>query len=601
MTIFTLPPLLCLVAAAPGADADAAPPFVVRVVDAETGRGIPLVELKTVNEVRYVTDSAGLVAVSEPGLTGRPVFFHVKSHGYTFPADGFGFRGKALTLAPGGEATLRLNRVNVAERLYRVTGAGIYRDSVIAGRPVPISDPLLNAQVFGSDSVLMTRYKGALRWFWGDTNRPSYPLGNFHTPGAISRPPETGGLDPEVGVDLQYLIDKDGFARATAHLPGDGPTWLTGLAVVADDDGRDRLVAGYAKIKPPLEAYETGVAAFDDDGGRFEKLATFPLDVPVKPGGHTFRRKEGGVDFVDFADPFPLTRVRARLADWRDPKRYEAFTCLLPGGEVDRGPDGRARYAWRAGAPAVGPTEQAKLVRDGKLRKDEALLGLTDVETGKPVVAHRGSVNWNPHRGRWVLIAVEVGGSSSMLGEVWYAEADTPLGPWAYARKVVTHEKYSFYNPKHHAEFDKEGGKTVFFEGTYTISFSGNTDPTPRYEYNQLMYKLDLDDPRLNLPSAVYEGADGAVALGPDAEAARRGDPPAFFALSRPGPGTVPLGPFHALAADAKAPPKGVVRVYERALDGARTSYRTSPGRKPVGLVWPSPTSVRLPSTADPN
>src|SRR5438105_15450287 len=102
-------------------DAPAGRPFAVTVVDEQTGRGVPLVELRTVNEVRYVTDSQGVAAVTEPGLTGRPVFFHVRSHGYEYPKDGFGYRGKVLTLTEGGSATLRVRRVNIAERLYRVT------------------------------------------------------------------------------------------------------------------------------------------------------------------------------------------------------------------------------------------------------------------------------------------------------------------------------------------------------------------------------------------------------------------------------------------------------------------------------------------------
>ena len=101
------------------------------------------------------------------------------------------------------------------------------------------------------------------------------------------------------------------------------------------------------------------------------------------------------------------------------------------------------------------------------------------------------------------MIAVEAMGSS-LLGEVWYAEADTPLGPWVYARKVVTHDDYSFYNPKHHAMFDQEGGRIIYFEGTYTTTFSGSKDPTPRYDYNQIMYQLDLSDPRLALPVPIY-------------------------------------------------------------------------------------------------
>ena len=113
-----------------------------------------------------------------------------------------------------------------------------------------------------------------------------------------------------------------------------------------------------------------------------------------------------------------------------------------------------------------------------------------------------------------------------MLGEIWYAEADTPLGPWVYARKVVTHDKYSFYNPKQHPMFDKDGGRIIFFEGTYTTTFSGNPDPTPRYDYNQVMYQLDLSDPRLALPVAIYHlpaRAEAAARLAPKAQPNERG------------------------------------------------------------------------------
>src|SRR5260370_10626040 len=116
------------------------------------------------------------------------------------------------------------------------------------------------------------------------------------------------------------------------------------------------------------------------------------------------------------------------------------------------------------------------------------------------------------------MIAVQSWGTS-MLGEVWFAEADTPVGPWVYARKVVTHDNYSFYNPKQHPMFDKDNGRVIFFEGTYSTSFSSAPTATPRYDYNQIMYKLHLADPRLALPVAVYQLADGA---------------PARFALNQP-------------------------------------------------------------------
>src|SRR4051794_18820429 len=75
-------------------------PFAIEVVDAGTGRGVPLVELETVNNQRFVTDSKGLAALDGPDLLGQDVFVHVRSHGYEFPKDGFGYRGKALKAEP---------------------------------------------------------------------------------------------------------------------------------------------------------------------------------------------------------------------------------------------------------------------------------------------------------------------------------------------------------------------------------------------------------------------------------------------------------------------------------------------------------------------
>jgi hypothetical protein len=180
--------------------------FKIKVVDEATGRGVPLVELRTENEVRYYTDSAGIVAYHEPGLMNRPVFFHVKSHGYEYPADAFGCRGKTLEPVPGGEATLKIKRVQIAERLYRITGAGIYRDSLLTGEAAPTRAPLLNAQVMGQDSVLQEIYRGQLFWFWGDTKKASYALGQFATSGATSELPWRGGLDPSRGIDLHYFV-----------------------------------------------------------------------------------------------------------------------------------------------------------------------------------------------------------------------------------------------------------------------------------------------------------------------------------------------------------------------------------------------------------
>jgi hypothetical protein len=630
--------------------------FTIEVLDAQTGRGVPLVELETVNNLRYVTDSNGLAAFYEPGLMGQTVFFHVRSDGYEVEKDGFGYRGKALKVVEGGSARIAIRRVNVAERLYRITGEGIYHDSVLLGRAAPIRNPVLNGQVLGQDSVVNAVYHGRLYWFWGDTNRPGNPLGNFNVSGATSLLPADGGLDPAKGVDLTYFVRPDGFAKEMAPMPGPGPTWIFGLTVVRDRAGREHMVAGYAKVRNNMEAYERGLVEYDDETQQFRKVAQFDLHAPDYPRGQTFQRSEGGQEYVYFCEPYPLTRVPADPERMRDPSAYEAYTCLKEGtrceqGELDRAADGSLRYSWKKNTPPVGPRDQVELIKAGKMRPEEGLLHLQDVDSGKAVLAHSGSVQWNAFRKRWVMIAVEQFGTS-MLGELWYAEADTPLGPWAYARKIVTHDRYSFYNPTQHPEFDQEGGRLIYFEGTYTATFSGNPVQTPRYNYNQIMYRLDLADPRLNLPVPVYggdarresggrgdvrepqeaEGGGGARHMLPGRgskpyglvapvhahtaaalDQARRAGPVPFFALERPGEGTVALYAqadgtlglaendkpiLFALPADAPNPPATSVPLYEYSAGGGKRFYAVEGAPVPEGFqragrplcrVWHSP------------
>ena len=84
----------------------ASPWFGIHVVDAQDGRGVPLVELKTTGALRYYTDSAGYVAIDDPVVMGRKVFFFVGSDGYTFPADAFGMRGRALDARAGADRNI---------------------------------------------------------------------------------------------------------------------------------------------------------------------------------------------------------------------------------------------------------------------------------------------------------------------------------------------------------------------------------------------------------------------------------------------------------------------------------------------------------------
>ena len=91
----------------------------------------------------------------------------------------------------------------------------------------------------------------------------------------------------------------------------------------------------------------------------------------------------------------------------------------------------------------------------------------------------------------------------------------------------------------------------IYFEGTYTREFSDAPVATPRYNYNQLMYRLDLADPRLVLPVAVYQ-VKGRYLLRDEIERENLWDKIEsipFFAFERAREGLVPV-----YAADAQTP-----------------------------------------------
>src|SRR5437867_1846904 len=60
-------------------------PCRIEVVEKGSGWPVPLVELRTTHNVRFVTDNAGVIALDLPELMGREVWFEVIGHGYEVP------------------------------------------------------------------------------------------------------------------------------------------------------------------------------------------------------------------------------------------------------------------------------------------------------------------------------------------------------------------------------------------------------------------------------------------------------------------------------------------------------------------------------------
>ncbi|MFT5495359.1 MAG: hypothetical protein ACI9TH_000750 [Kiritimatiellia bacterium] len=427
-------------------------PFRIDIQDAENGWPVPLVELRTTHHVRFTSDNAGVIAFDLPELMGVETWFTIEGHGYTVPKDGFGYRGVKLTPQPGGKHVVKVHRMFPAKRLGRITGGGLFGESQKLGLEADWKEQ----GILGCDSVQNATHRGKQVWLWGDTTLARYPLGLFHMIGATTELTPLHRFEPPVRLRYDYVLDEARKLRVVGRMPGEGPTWISGLVSLPDANGIGRLVATYVKIEPPLSEYELGQCIWNDEKNVFEPhqvLWNRTADAPKMPrgtDGHVvFETDANGATWALFGDPFPRLRCAATVEAWSNPDAWEKLTPQ--------------------------PTVRAR--------------------DGTSLTPHRGSIAWNDYRNKWVSIFTQLGGKPSHLGEIWFAEADKATGPWGPAIKVVTHENHTFYNPLMHPTFTPRGSAILLFEGTYTREFANHAQATPRHDYNQVLYRLDLDDP----------------------------------------------------------------------------------------------------------
>ncbi len=550
-------------------------PMRIEVVDRATGRGVPLARVEG-GDGRWITDSAGNVAMIDPTLYGQEVAFRVADwHGYGPSAP------VLATIEDGGHVVIEVDRRWPAERLYRITGADPFRDSALLGLPIPF--PALQGEVVGLDSCLSVQVNGSTLWMFGDTLRPSYPLGHFDTAAAW-----VSG-DPDQGVSLDYLVGADGFSRGIADLSDDGPVWLA-IPTPVDDGGTDVLLAVFG-VFSGLAAQQRGFAVLDPVAMSFEPVAPLPLDLelahqtPIRSGGFVTLRE--GLRFPD------------TLAEAIDTTSWQTWSPLV-GGVVDRHPDGSARWAWR----------NEVLLPDGDRLpvEDRWPAVMLEPDEGTVVEPHYGDVARNAHARRFLQVFTRTGGETAWLGELWLAQADTPFGPWSYARRIEAFDDYTVYNPMILSEFDTDG-RQIYLQGTYTDFLSGAAVKTPRYDYNQLMFRLDLDDPRARLPAAYFlDPSVDAPTPGPRLPDTASDPVLAFHAYDRPLDGAVAVGrsvaacaggtwevgaPADPLLWGADAERTGLVPLWN---DGGTLSTATPAGSEPLAWVWPAVGASHVPA-----
>ncbi|MCA9038467.1 MAG: hypothetical protein KDA91_25250 [Planctomycetaceae bacterium] len=426
----------------------------IQILDSENGWPVPLVELRTTHGMRFISDNAGVVCLDVPELMNKPTWLSVIGHGYSIAKDGFGYEGVRVIPSRGGSLEIRVRRELPARRLGRITGGGLFAESQKLREHLDWNDQ----GILGCDSVQNTQHRGRMYWAWGDTILSNYPLGRFHMIAGTTALQPLEKFQPPIKLAYQYFTDKEGIPDNVAKMPGDGPTWLNGLVSLPDQSGKQQLCATYAKIRPPLTEYELGLCVWNEDSDRFEPFKVLwsqseGLAKPQRtPGGHAVRwAEDADHEWILFGDPFPSLRCKPTFEDWCSPENWQPLDPQ----------------------PTV-------LSSDGT----------------RTVKVHRGAIAWNDYLNCWVSVFTEFGGESSQLGELWFATASQPTGPWQDAIKVVTHDKYSFYNPQLHPEFTAEGESQLLFEATFTHTFSKTTTPVPRHDYNQVLYSLDLSEIR---------------------------------------------------------------------------------------------------------
>ena len=191
----------CLLLLALAVASRAVEPCRIEIVEDRTGWPVPLVELRTTHHARFVSDNAGRIAFDLPELMGREAWFEVHGHGYEVKADGFGIRGVRLKPEPGKTLRVEVRRTIIAQRVGRLTGAGLFAESQKLG----LEADWRESGLVGQDSVQNAVHRGRLYWFWGDTTLARYPLGIFDGTGATTAVQPSAALRPPLRWPLDYF------------------------------------------------------------------------------------------------------------------------------------------------------------------------------------------------------------------------------------------------------------------------------------------------------------------------------------------------------------------------------------------------------------
>ncbi len=425
------------------------------------------------NGVEHITDSAGWIRIEEPGLMHSRILVDVSSPGYRMPPGDKSAAGLEIALSPASEITVPLVRVDIAQRIYRVTGTGIYRDSELLKREVPL--PLGNhaAGLVSAWGVQRAALGTKVLWCWRQALLSNERNPSLNVVGAWSDHPEHGGLDPTQGIHYSYHTSGSDQAHSLLTADEPGGIWMEGLTSVPDESGKLQLVAHYTREGTKGERAEHGIAIWTEQK-RFERIVILGDEYEWQfPAGQCVTRRGEDAEWCYFAAPFCRVRCPARLDAVRNPGSYQALAW-------DRN---QQKHTWQQERPPLTQREESVGVADGSIT--QPLTQVENATTRRPVSIQESSIEWNPHHRCYVMIA------SSADGDLWFSESPHIQGPWKNAIRILSADPGKCAAPVQHPFMNQEGGRIIWFETAYLES------SLPRYDGTELMYRLDLADLRL--------------------------------------------------------------------------------------------------------
>lgn len=490
--------------------------------------GIPLVLFRTAgNYISLFTDSAGNAAFNEPGLMDGPLFFNVLADGYEIdpspsveiyelPYDS----GVVLNVSKYGSAKVLMRRTQMAARLYRLTGSGLYRDSVLTNASGDIPDSIISScreviddvGVLGQDTVMTGTYKGKVFWFFGDTTCQRSARQNncedygMYTVGATSCVPQSNGkCKANEPPGLKYFSSQEGgFLHVKPMAPDIAPyeqnTWIAAVMVFTNSNGEEVMYSNYMKNPGDGEnagSIQSGMAKWNDALEVFEATSSWPLDIAFLNGVHTMQLLGEDVNadgYVYMSGGLRVLATEETVIEYTSYQQYNLDTHMW-------------EYLY-AGLGRLGEGNSTTAKHVGATTR-KIKLHLTSLLPSSWSVA---SVEWSEYVGMYVVL-----GNGGMHGGIYLAVGPRVTGPWSKGVLVASHNTSgtSCYNQVLLPHLFRDNGRYIQFACTFTAMWSDTdnefsdsswstclfgmndgancANTVPRYEYNNLVYEVDVE------------------------------------------------------------------------------------------------------------